>query len=307
MMSQLLRRLLGGIVLSALLAGAFATTMNRAGAVTIEQTISREDPRFDAISSKVVVGRNGLIYISHSDDPGYILRMKPDGTDLHGYPMVHAEQVWAVNADGIEMSGLAHFSHTAATYDLDRNQIGTFTDFNNDNYDAPQWVSCGPSGDFYALNARVGALVRLNAACKTVKAYTLPPLPAGHFWGSADVCESKQAILLSAYAMGLTVVRFDGTAPQAIPQLSGYFTMDDDGIIYFVSNDGKTLTETDLTGKVLKTIKLDFGDRTTEKYPLVNIQILGSSLLVKRAHPYELFARYDLATGAYLWLRRHPP
>ncbi len=273
-----------------------------ASAVTLEQVISRENTGFDAASARLVAGRDGRVYLSHTNDPGYVISMRPDGSDRLGFAIGHANELTAVNTQGGYALRQGHFAHTAALFTHDGTPLTTFSDLNNDNYDAPQDIAVGASGDFYLLDGRTtNRVIRLSGTTgKLVAIYTLPK--PGNMYYALQVSEAVSRFYLSDYAQPLKLVSFDGKVAATAPQFSP-FTVADDGSFWMLPTRGSdTVTHYSLDGKTLGTVKLELGERKSvgDGLYFTWLGLLpGNELAVKRNHPYEQFARYDLTTGAF--------
>ncbi|HUW30446.1 MAG TPA: hypothetical protein VM223_02415 [Planctomycetota bacterium] len=271
------------------------------GEVVLEQVISREHPHFDCAQSRLVVGRDGLLYFPRSYKPGgYLLRMARDGSSKTGGPIQYSNNGVAVNADGTFIVAECHFAHTAAVYDRNFDRIGAVTDFNNANYDAPCHVEVGASGDFYAVDQRADRIVRISPAGKMVTAYAIPrdQNPITDF----RVCEKTQSFYVRPYARPMRCVGFDGQdrfTPQTGP--IGGWDVDDDGVLYIIEPRGEAVKRFAPDGQPMDPIKLNMGDLQPPNLPgvplLNHLRVAGNDVFLKRPSPTELFQRYDLATG----------
>ena len=166
-----------------------------AAAVTFQQIVSREHPSFNVSAAGMSLGRDGLVYLNSGT---YLLRLRPDGTgraDTNG--MHYASAGIAANSQGLIAQGQGHFAHTAAIFDADFHRLAGFGDLNNDNFDAPQHVEAGRSGDFYACDARRGRMVRIDAAARVVAVYPVPADPANPRAIASDFRVAETAQLLA--------------------------------------------------------------------------------------------------------------
>jgi hypothetical protein len=266
--------------------------------VQIEAVINREAPQFSAATADLVAGRDGQVYLScPGSGSGYYLTMKPDGSEKRGSLVGHAEGISAVNAQGVRAHRLGHFAHTAAFYAADGTRLGANSEFDNTNYDAPQTIAVGASGDFYAIDRFAKRVVRLDSAGRPVKVYAIPE------GGSTDLrmCEGKGFMIVDYYASPKLVVGFDGKVLGKF-QPPGPFDVDEEGVVYSLPARGNdVVVKLDATGRKVGQVKLDLGERRPkiEGEGFVRLLVMGDELLVKRNHPYELFARYDRASGTF--------
>src|SRR6478609_690904 len=155
MTSRDLNRVLRSAFLMIAFGGLGCTS--RSHALTLEKIISHENAAFDATSGRMTIGQDGYVYISHqrvNGNDGYMLRLKPDGSDKSGRAIHYINNGVAANAQSTFVVAEAHFAQSATVFDKNGKRIGSFTQFANDNYDAPQHVEAGESGDFYASDAR---------------------------------------------------------------------------------------------------------------------------------------------------------
>ena len=123
-----------------------------AGAATVQQVVSREHPNFNVSAARPTAGRDGLVYLNSGK---YLLRLRADGSGRSDSNDMHyASGGIAANRDGLIGQAQGHFAHTAAIFDAAFHRVAGFTELNNENFDAPQGIQAGPSGDFYACDGR---------------------------------------------------------------------------------------------------------------------------------------------------------
>ena len=265
--------------------------------VEVQTVISREAPQFNPAAAELVAGRDGRVYLScPGSGSGYYLSMRPDGSDKRGAVVGHAEGVTAVNAQGTRAHRLGHFAHTVAFCAAEGTRLGANSEFDNTNYDAPQTVGVGLSGDFYALDRFAKRVVRLDSAGRPLKVYAIPDGACG-----LRVCEAKGFLIVDYWAAPKQVIGFDGNVLGSV-QPPGPFDVDEVGVIYSIAyRNGDVLVRLDAGGKTLGDVKLDLGQRMPkgENESFTALQLMGDEVLLKRNHPYELFARYDRKTGAF--------
>lgn len=133
---------------AALLLGSLAWR-HAAAAVTLEQDISREDPKFNCASAALTVGRDGNVYLSSIvQNGGYILRVSRDGTKKLGGDAVYAMANATANAAGVIASANAHFNHSVNLYDRNFKQFAACNEFlvnDKAGWDAPCASRRGPA------------------------------------------------------------------------------------------------------------------------------------------------------------------
>ena len=101
-----------------------------AAAVTLEQDISREDPKFNCAIAVLTVGRDGNVYLSSIvQNGGYILRVSRDGTHKLGGDAVYAMANATANAAGVIASANGHFNHSVNLYDRNIKQFAACNEF----------------------------------------------------------------------------------------------------------------------------------------------------------------------------------
>ena len=286
---------------SATLAIAIMSAAGLAAAASLEQIVSREHPDFHVANARLTVGRDGLVYLSSGK---YLLRLRPDGTGRSDADTMHyASNGIAANRDGLTVEAQGHFAHTAAIFDAGFRRVAGFAELNNENFDAPQCVQAGPSGDFYACDGRAWRIVRLSPAGRVVAVYPLPKSPddARRITDQFRVAEAAQLMALCGYGQPIRLVGFDGTVRATLPQ-RGVFDVDDQGNTYVLPHrHSDVVTKFGPDGKKIGQIKLDLGPRVPRRDEETFTALClapGGELLVKRNVPTELFERYDLAGGA---------
>jgi len=76
---------LSAAALGVVVALSFASTHVRADSVALEQIVSREHPSFNAGPARLVVGRDGMVYLCNTAiGDSYVLRINPDGSGKIG-------------------------------------------------------------------------------------------------------------------------------------------------------------------------------------------------------------------------------
>ena len=225
--------------------GLFAWCGTPVGAVTLEKVISREDPGLNTAAARMVVGRDGRIYFSHAGDPGYALSMLPDGSARLGFAMGHSTELPAVNAEGTYCLRQSHFAHTAVVITRDGKTLGSFSDLNNENYDSPQDIAVGASGDFYLLDGRTtNRVIRLSGTTgKSIGTYTLPK--PENMYNNLQVSEAAQRFYVVDWGKPAKIIGFDGKLAATFPWGSP-FTVADDGSIWMLPARSDILTHLDM-------------------------------------------------------------
>ncbi len=262
-------------------------TLHAAPAVTLEQIISREDPKFDCAGAVLTVGRDGNVYLSSSVQGGYILRVSRDGGQKLGGDAVYAMFNATANTAGVIASANAHFNHSVNLYDRNVKQFAACNEFlvsDTVGWDAPIHVEAGASGDFYGLDQHRLRILRISPAGKVVQVYTVPKEPQPREF---RVCEADKALYLHAQDGTLQCVGFNG-AVRWTQKAPGVFAVDEAGAVYTLN--GATLQRFAPTGQPRGAIALPATSVTA-------IGVFGDELILKRADAAELFQVHDLATG----------
>jgi outer membrane protein assembly factor BamB len=267
---------------------ALLATVSPARAVTLEQIISREHAKFDCTKSRLSVGVDGNVYLSSpTSGDGYVLRVSRDGSKKLGGRSPSALGNATANREGVIASANAHFNHAVTLYDTNFRQFAACSDFLvNDTvqWDAPARVEAGASGDFYGLDQHRSRILRIKPDGTIKLVYALPKeIKATDF----RVAEAAELFLVRGRDGDLRAVGFDGQLKWQ-RKISGAFTVDDAGTL--LALEGETLARFAPTGEPQATIKLPVTAVTA-------IAAFRDELIVKRAHPAELFQVHDLATG----------
>jgi outer membrane protein assembly factor BamB len=287
--------------------------VNSATAVEIDQIISREDPAFHCDAARLVVGRDGKVYLCSSGNNSFVLRFARDGSDKFGGAVEYAAQNATANADGVIATANGHFAHKVTVYGPDFARRGEANEFLvNDQvgWDAPIHVEAGAGGDFYAIDQHRDRILKISAAGKLLKAYPIARKPDGNQGLMQDfrVCEKTQAFYILRRSGPIACIGFDGTekwtfaagVSWGLPQ-SGGFDVDDDGNLFSIDRMGDTVQKVSADGKPVEKIKLEAGKLkpVPGEHGWSDLRVAGGDLLLRRKHATELFQRYDLATGAF--------
>ncbi len=284
-MNRILRYALAAFTAALLLA---PPASRHAAAVTLEQDISREDPKFNCASAVLTVGRDGNVYLSSVvHDGGYILRVSRDGQRKLGGDAVYAMANATANAAGVVASANGHFNHSVNLYDRNFKQFVACNEFlvgDKEGWDAPARVEAGASGDFYALDQHRFRILRISPAGRVAQAYAIPQAATVVDF---RVCEAVEAFYLRTQDGTLRCVGFNGAVrwTQIMP---GAFTVDEAGTAYVLA--GTTLKRFAAAGQPRGAIDLPVSSVTA-------IGVFSDELIVKRADATELFQARDLATG----------
>ena len=198
-----------------------------------------------------------------------------------GSPSGHLTWVSAVAADGTYALLMSHFAHTAAFYAPDGKELGRYSGFNNANFDAPQRIDVGASGDFYALDERAHRVLRLSRTGAVVKTF---PFSVGR---NFRVCEQTESFY---FGSPLQVVGFDGTEHWRMKTPCAAFDVTPDGTVYTLSPDASTVTRFDGDETLPTEIKLQHGGPLAPgQWNAWEIAVIGDELLLRRQVEVELF------------------
>ncbi|MCY2990343.1 MAG: PQQ-binding-like beta-propeller repeat protein [Planctomycetota bacterium] len=265
-------------------------------AVTVEQIVSREDPKFDCAKARMTVGRDGNVYLNYSPhDAAYILRVSRDGIERRGGNAVYAMGNATANAQGIIASANSHFNHSVNFYDRNFNRVTACSEFLvNDQvgWNAPARVEAGASGDFYGIDQHRLRILRITPAGKIVQVFAIPKdAKASDF----RVCEATQALLLRS-GDKLWCLGFDGAVrwTQAFP--GGAWTVDDAGLVYLQTGGANVVKRWSAAGEMLPDLLLTGG---AQGRGATDLGVFGGDLLIKRADPTELFQVFSLPDGTF--------
>jgi outer membrane protein assembly factor BamB len=286
----------------------------RCGAVQLEQVISHEDPLFRPEIARLIVGRDGVVYLANPGKSsrmyGFVLRMSRQGLDRVGAEMPFGDNATA-NADGVmALAQPGYGGSRVALYDRRFRALGGVGGFDPNSH-SPTHVEASASGDFYGLDDQRRRVVRLGPTGKRIRSYSLPDGPPKEkqrrTYRDFRVCEKTQAFYLLLHPDPLpriACIGFDGKDrwihaggvpilyPADASRIVGAFDLDDDGVLHVL--DGETVKKVDRDGKPAGEIRLALGDARGFGY----LRVHGDDLLLKRAHPTELFRRYDRKSGA---------
>ena len=234
------------IVLASVLLGV---TAPGAGAVKLEQIISREDPAFNCAKAELAVGRDGWVYLASGGKGSFVLRISPEGRDKFGAALAdEAISGATANAQGVMASAHGHFAARVSLHDLSFTKTSEARGFlvsDAVGWDAPAHVDVGVSGDFYALDQHRDRVLRISPQGKVLKEHALGHEPAGS-GGRASmfrVCEKLASLYVLCQDGWVRRIGFDGglkwktTAAVSAHNWdagSGGFDVDDDGTLYVI-------------------------------------------------------------------------
>src|SRR5688572_25649780 len=126
-----------------------------ARATTLEQIVPREHPDFDTTRATMEIGRDGLVYLTSTNNlKGYVLRLSRSGEERRGGNVTYASGSAAANTVGKIATATAHFTHSILLYDRNFRQTGANAEFPvNDKigFQNPAHVEAGET-DFYGLD-----------------------------------------------------------------------------------------------------------------------------------------------------------
>jgi outer membrane protein assembly factor BamB len=282
-----------------------------ARAVELDQIISRENPSFHCDSARLVVGRDGKVYVCSGGSNSFVLRLARDGTDKFGGAVEYAAQNATANADGLIATANGHFAHKVTVYGLDfarRAEANEFLVNDQVGWDAPIHVEAGAGGDFYAIDQHRDRILKISPAGKLLKAYTVARKPEGNQGMMQDfrVCEKTQAFVVLRRGGPLACIGFDGTEKWTFAAgvswgtpNGGGFDLDDEGNLFTIDRFGDVVQKVSPEGKPLGKIKLEAGKLKPGpgEHGWSDLRVHAGDLLLRRRHATELFQRYDLATG----------
>jgi hypothetical protein len=288
-----------------------------AHAVTLGQIISRENPLYSNRDAQLTVGRDGLVYLhSHVAYNGYVTRLTPDGQDKTGFDTGPATGNVAANADGVLAAANQHFTHAVGLYDKNGTRLTQVSDFVSwtkefgepSGYNDPARVEAGASGDFYALDQFRDAIVRIAPDGKVLRKYSVPRDGDGINGLAWDFRVAEKAALFylrSRDTHSVRAVGFDGKQQwKANFDTSGGWDVDDDGVLYAISARSDTVQKFGTGGQAAGSVTLtgqitgegDFKSALTP-YPIISLRVWNNEIFIKRAHPTEMFLRFDQNSG----------
>lgn len=276
-----------------------------AAEVRLTQIVSRENAAFDCRGAVMTVGRDGRVYLSNQQSPGFVLRFGPDGADKVGGTVVYAMGNATANAAGVIATANAHFAHAVNLYDANFQALATNAEFLvNDavGWDAPLGVEAGEtSGDFYGIDHHRNRVVRIDTQGRTVTTYPIfaDGKEVKKFTGFR-VCEQAQSFYWSIENHSVRCSDLTGQTRWTYrhPDGVGSFDVDTQGRVSVIGpahEKGVTLSP---AGLVDGSFTLQFGDlKPVSGMHLTSLRVFGDELLIKRSHPTELFQSFDRATG----------
>lgn len=275
---------------------SFLATALSLQAVTVEQIVSREDPKFDCAKARMTVGRDGNVYLNCSPhDAAYILRVSRDGTERRGGDAVYAMANATANAQGIIASANSHFNHSVNFYDRNFNRFtacGEFLVNDQVGWNAPARVEAGASGDFYGIDQQRLRILRITPAGKIVQVFAIPKDAK-----SSDfrVCETTQTLLLRGGDKP-RCLGFDGTVRWTLAFPGGAWTVDEAGLVYLQTGGTNIVKRWSAAGEALPDLLLTGG---AQGRGATDLGIFGGDLVIKRADPTELFQVFSLVDGTF--------
>ena len=272
---------------------AIQALITPASSITVEKIISREHPAFDTASARLVAGYDGRIYLSGGGHGGgYFLSLKPDGSDKFGRSLAHATDIQGASSTGHYALRMSHFAHTLAIFRADGTETGRNATFDNRNFDAPQWVEAGASGDFYAVDGHINRIVRIDVRGQVTGVYSISRYAPGNpdwITGSFRVSEAAQRFLITGYAQPLRLFDFAGNEIATLP-VNGPHDMGENGVCYVLNSAGTVVKKFDADGVAQGEIALDTGGFT-------QIRVRGNNLYLRANDDRVLFHHYNLTTA----------
>jgi len=261
-------------------------------AVTAERVVSREHPSFNIFDARMTVGEDGIVYFNSGT---FLKKLTLEGVPLSETNTVHyASSGIAVNKNGYIMQGQGHFAHTAAIFDSSYRLTNIITDFDNRNFNAPQAVAVGTSGDFYACDGYLYRVIRITQEGRVTNVYSIPPHQQ-EGWITDDIAVSEEGrfIAIAGYAHGIRIIDFDGTMRAQVE--NGNFTVDRFGRL-FVIRGNNILCAYDNDGKEVGRLAIPRDNGTNFN----SVSIYDDIAYLRRKDDKELYQRYSLETGEFL-------
>jgi outer membrane protein assembly factor BamB len=291
------------------LAWALSTSLS-AQAITLEQIISRENPRLDVAKAHLAIGRDGFVYLSNLDPasmgPGWMMRLSRDGKILSSGDPGPAPMFVTANAAGQIGIANAHFTHAVTIRDRNLEVLGSNNSFTAEpGYVAPAHLEAGET-DFYAVDQNKDRILRVAPDGKLVATYNFAREPAEQgVVMDFRVHEPSQSFYARVNSfnnvyMPIRKLGFDGkTRWFTAVSAAGGFDVDEAGVLYVTAN-GETIQKIDADGKVVGEVKLQYGEVATrlKGYAPQQLRVYKGEAFLKYNHPTILFLRFDLATGA---------
>ena len=284
---------------------ALVMTSSAFAQVQLTQIVSRENAAFDSRGAVMTVGRDGRVYLSNQQSPGFVLRFGRDGSDKVGGAVVYAMGNATANAAGVIATANAHFAHAVNLYDANFKALATNAEFlvsDAVGWDAPLGVEAGEtSGDFYGIDHHRNRVVRIDAQGRTVTTY---PIFADEKetkrYAGFRVCEKTQSFYWHIENHTISCSDLAGKTRWTYrhPDSLGSFDVDSDGKVWVIGPVHDKGVLLNPAGQPDGNFTLQFGDqKPASGMHLTSLRVFGEELLVKRFHPTELFQSFDRATG----------
>jgi outer membrane protein assembly factor BamB len=283
--------------------------MVQAEPVVLEQVVSRHDPALQVARARLAVGLDGNIYLgSPHSSGGYVLRVSPNGDTRAGGKVGYSLTAVAANRDGILATAEAHFAHRAAFWGKEFLPLGQVPDFlvsDQVQWNAPSDICAGESGSFYAIDQHRARILKVTPPDKLAAAIPLDQLGVQSKGGNVGlrVDEKRQRFLLAWPRGTVWAVGFDGKPLWNIKahpagEVPGGFDWSPEGKTYIVEGGQETVRVWSAEGKPEGTLKLA-DDPARKPAPILDLRVLGSELIVRRADPTILFAVHERDTGKW--------
>ncbi|MEU1378078.1 PQQ-binding-like beta-propeller repeat protein [Streptomyces triculaminicus] len=275
---------------------------------TLEQIVSRHDPKFDVANARLGLGRDGKIYLADSGQSpgdGRALRVAADGSTPRAGEVGYAVLAITANAAGVIATAEAHIHPRVAFWDAEFNLLGhvdEFTDNDAVGFAAPSAIEAGASGDFYAVDQYALRVLRLTRS-GVVAAFDLGRLGVTTRFGTVGLRVAEDRSRLYTLWPGPSGVvwasEFDGRPLWSVPagpagtDRRGLFDLDGDGRLHVLS-DAREVRIYDLDGRRTGSVTLALPDSR----PVTELRLRDGKYFVKRSDPTTLFEVYDQRTGA---------
>lgn len=283
-------------------------------ATELRQVISREHPAIKGTGERLVVGRDGNVYVSGNDDQGgYVLRISRDGLQKFGATTTYAITGIAARADGIFATSNAHFAKSVSLYDKNGHELGKvggFTGNDQVGWDGPGSIEVGSSGDFFALDQHVGRIVRINSAAEIVRSYPLPnakDLGPHKLWTYAFRVHEKSEQFYFVVGPEIQCWSFAGMKRWSVPAsvagdpwggFTGGFDVDDFGKLFVNNGTDAKVRKYDLKGQPDGEVTLKMAERAAgPQRRISHLRVFDQDIIVRQKSDTEIFHVYDRVTG----------
>ena len=145
-----------------MLAAIYSSPPGRA--VTLQQVISRENTTFSLTTNLMNVGLDGNVYLANAGSgDSYLMRLSLTGANKNGAVLAtEAASGVAANASGIIATSHGHYAHCVNIYNSQFALQATQNNFNGSDFNAPDDVEVGASGNFYGLDQKSNRILEIS-------------------------------------------------------------------------------------------------------------------------------------------------